>query len=174
LAVEGLAFDWAVVADFDEGVYESGEVYDSGGCGEASAAVDLLVDFDVGGCVVYVDVDDVCIGELEEFVYGSVGGVPVPAIEEEADVGAVDGADKFDHVFLCTGKGESESCSRGAGAYEFESEADAVVVEDFGDFGEAAAVAVEVFHVCEFVVAGDDPGGDAVDAELFHEGGLGG
>ncbi len=100
---------------------------------------------------------------------GGVAGLPpVPAIEDEADVTGIDGADEVEGFGERMEEGVSVTDEGGMGADVFEAEPQVMVVEDGGDGSQAVAVELEVLQVGEGVAAWGDPGIDAGDADLLE------
>lgn len=170
--VEGFCADGSVVIELNESIEEGLDVDDAGGCGQFAFVVFLLVLVDACWGVVEVDGDDILVGEVLGEVFGGVTGLPpVPAIEDEADVAGLDGADEVESFGESMEEGVAVTDEGGMGADVFEAEAEVVVAEDGGDGAQSVAVEFEVLEVSQVVTSGADPGIDAGNAGLLEGGG---
>src|SRR5258706_2511768 len=93
--IERLRAHGAGVADLFERAEEAGGVDNTGHSGQLTIVVDLLVDGDARGCIVKIDGDNIRGAQGKEVVLGVAGVVPMPAIENQTDVGLVDFGDQI-------------------------------------------------------------------------------
>jgi hypothetical protein len=93
-----------------------------------------------------------------------MAGVPVPAIQQDADVRA-DIAAEGEHVGHLVDEGVLLALAQRLGTDEFQAQADAVFPEDLRDGFESLDVKAAVLLHRSIVGAGHDPGERAIDAD---------
>src|SRR5205085_8610888 len=130
---EWLGDDGTIVAYAIQRLQESGDVDHPTGPRQQPLVVDLLVDVAARRGIVHMHVDHLVGPQAGKVLARGVGGIPVPAVEEEPCIAraetlaelkrSVDGMDKRVPV----------AGTRRPGSDEFQSEAAAVVGEDLRD-----------------------------------------
>ena len=147
-----------------EGAQEAGDVDDAGGAWQFSHVVDLLIDLDAARGVVDVDVDDLVGLQLSQFVERAVGRVPVPRVQQDADVVA-DLAAQCEHVVHVIDKRIRLALAQRLRSDELQAEGDIVIGEDRGDGFKALDVEGAVLVRWPHVRTGHDPGEGAGHAD---------